>query len=320
MQVNNPTGSGGAGTVQSDGVTLQGDGSAGNKLAIKAVQTDATITGAGTVASPLSAVTTAANTDGVTIQGNGSMGSPIALLNAQTDGVTMQGAGITASKIAIKAVQVSGGLSGAGTVASPLAYDGTMQTDGVTLQGVGTTGNKVRILAVQVNARLTGAGTVASPLDLAGIPVDYFQAFSAASTSALGGANQVWVNGFTLQAAITFTKLGCYVGTVDAVNAYDIGVYSTAGALLANVGPRTLPASGPRTFAINQTTVTLNPGRYVFAFTGNSTTAKLGFDANSFAWTVNANYVASSAGTLPNSVTAFTVSPAVSPLALILTQ
>lgn len=49
-------GSGGAATVQTDGVTIQGDGSAGNKIAIKAVQTDATLTGAGTVASPLSAV------------------------------------------------------------------------------------------------------------------------------------------------------------------------------------------------------------------------------------------------------------------------
>jgi hypothetical protein len=48
-------GGGGAATVQTDGVTIQGDGSGGNKIAIKAVQTDATLTGAGTVASPLSA-------------------------------------------------------------------------------------------------------------------------------------------------------------------------------------------------------------------------------------------------------------------------
>lgn len=75
MRIINPGGSGGSGTVQTDGVTIQGDGSAGNKialldaitdnvtlqgagissskLAIKAVQTDATLTGAGTVASPL---------------------------------------------------------------------------------------------------------------------------------------------------------------------------------------------------------------------------------------------------------------------------
>lgn len=46
----------GAGTVQSDGVTLLGDGSGASKLAIKAVQHDASLTGNGTVASPLSVV------------------------------------------------------------------------------------------------------------------------------------------------------------------------------------------------------------------------------------------------------------------------
>lgn len=196
----------------------------------------------------------------------------------------------------------------------------TVITDGVTIQGNGSGGSPIAIKAVQVAARITGAGTVASPLDLAGIPVDYFQDSSAPSNSALAGANQVWVNGFTLQAAITFTKLGCFVQTADAVNAYDLGVYSVAGALLANVGPRTLPATGWKTFAINQTTVTLNPGRYVFAFTGNSTTAHVGYDGNRAAWTVNSNYASSSAGTLPNSLTAFTIAPASSPLAMILSQ
>jgi hypothetical protein len=52
MQVTNP-GSAGSGTVQTDGVTIQGDGSAGNKIAIKQVETDSSLTGAGTLASPL---------------------------------------------------------------------------------------------------------------------------------------------------------------------------------------------------------------------------------------------------------------------------
>jgi hypothetical protein len=51
-------GGGGSGTVQTDGVTLQGDGSGGNKIRILQVETDATLTGAGTVASPLSVVNT----------------------------------------------------------------------------------------------------------------------------------------------------------------------------------------------------------------------------------------------------------------------
>jgi len=53
MRVHGRGGAGGGGTVQTDGVTIQGDGSAGNKIAIKAVQTAARLIGAGTVASPL---------------------------------------------------------------------------------------------------------------------------------------------------------------------------------------------------------------------------------------------------------------------------
>ena len=43
----------GAVAVDSDGVTLQGTGTSASKLAIKAVQTDPSLAGAGTVASPL---------------------------------------------------------------------------------------------------------------------------------------------------------------------------------------------------------------------------------------------------------------------------
>lgn len=53
-------GTGGTGgTVHTDGVTLQGDGSVATPVQILAVQTDATLTGAGTVGSPLHAVATA---------------------------------------------------------------------------------------------------------------------------------------------------------------------------------------------------------------------------------------------------------------------
>jgi len=66
----NPGSGGGAATVQTDGVTIQGDGSAGNKIAIKQVETDATLTGAGTVASQLSASPLTAPSWENTYQGN----------------------------------------------------------------------------------------------------------------------------------------------------------------------------------------------------------------------------------------------------------
>jgi hypothetical protein len=53
MRVTNPGSGSGSGTVTTDGVTIQGDGSAGSPIAIKAVQLQARLTGAGTVASKL---------------------------------------------------------------------------------------------------------------------------------------------------------------------------------------------------------------------------------------------------------------------------
>jgi len=54
----NPGSGGGPATVDTDDVTLQGNGSAANKIRIKQVETDGTLTGAGTAASPLSVVST----------------------------------------------------------------------------------------------------------------------------------------------------------------------------------------------------------------------------------------------------------------------
>lgn len=54
IRVYNPgSGSGGGGTVTTDGVTIQGDGSGGNPIALKQVETDASLIGAGTIASTL---------------------------------------------------------------------------------------------------------------------------------------------------------------------------------------------------------------------------------------------------------------------------
>lgn len=55
----NPGSGGGGGTVTTDGVTIQGNGSGGSPIALKQVETDATLTGAGTIASPLSVVSNA---------------------------------------------------------------------------------------------------------------------------------------------------------------------------------------------------------------------------------------------------------------------
>jgi len=53
IDVRNPGSGGGSSTVTTDGVTIQGDGSIGNPIALKQVETQARLTGAGTVASKL---------------------------------------------------------------------------------------------------------------------------------------------------------------------------------------------------------------------------------------------------------------------------
>jgi hypothetical protein len=242
MQVTNP-GSAGSGTVQTDGVTIQGDGSAGNKIAIKQVETDATLTGAGIVASPLSA-------------------SPI------------------------------------------------QNSDGVTLQGNGTSGSNYAIKAVQVAARLTGAGTVASPLDVAGTPLAFFNGFNF-PTSGGGptGANQLYIGGFVLEQALRFGHIGGALSTGDAGHNCDLGIYSAAGTLLANIGAQVITSTSLVSYAIVQGTVTLNPGLYLAAFTSNGTTAKSFANNSNWLWFNSNTYSSSAGGALPGSITAPTLAP-----------
>jgi hypothetical protein len=71
-------GGGGGGTVHTDGVTIQGDGSAGNPVAL------------------LDAIT-----DGVSLTGAGISANKLALLDAMSDGLTLTGAGIVSSKLTV---------------------------------------------------------------------------------------------------------------------------------------------------------------------------------------------------------------------------
>jgi hypothetical protein len=237
--------------------------------------------------------------------GGGSGGSG----TVQTDGVTIQGDGSGGSKIAIKAVQVSGGLSGAGTVASPLAYDGTTQTDGVTLQGTGVTASKIALKAVQTQARLTGAGTVASKLDIAGWPVAYFAGGAGVGQSNPAVTNRVAYGGFALGYALTFATISFYLNTADGAHNCDVGIYDAAGQLVANIGAQALGSSGLNNLATIQGSQTISPGRYVFAYTSASNVLVLGADFTPVPWCSNNGTDVSAGGALPASIVAPTVAP-----------
>lgn len=121
--------------------------------------------------------------------------------------------------------------------------------------------------------------------------------------------NRVAIWGMTVPYRFTFGSITCSINATDAVNSYDLGIYTQAGTLIANIGARTLPSLNSQTFTFQQGTQTIGPGNYIFAMTGTATTAKIYADNNGNAsWVQNTSYAPSSGGALPSSIS----TPAVS--------
>ena len=184
---------GGGGTprpavVEADGVTISGDGSAADPLAVIfagldekiKVKTDGvTITGDGTTASPLVATAASPTVDGTTITGAGTPASPFKATAPVADQLTITGAGTAASPFKATApVADQLTITGAGTAVNPFtiaptSLDGQVAviTDGDTISGSGTAADPlVVVLPAGVGAphtdgmTLTGDGSEADPL------------------------------------------------------------------------------------------------------------------------------------------------------------
>jgi hypothetical protein len=209
------------------------------------------------------------------------------LATVTTDGVTIQGAGTVPSPVALKAAQTDSSLQGAGTVASPLG-----------------------ILSVGKNATLTGAGTGASPLGVAGWPLTFFSSGVWNSNGNFGGSNVLAICGLVIVHQLTFGNIAVNVQTADAVNSYDIGIYTAAGSLVADIGPRTLPSTGYVHFATVQGSQTIAAGMYLFAWTGTTNTAKLTLQTQNQPWIYNGSFGSSTAAQLPSTIAAQTPAPA----------
>jgi hypothetical protein len=220
-------------------------------------------------------------TDGVTITGDGSVAHPIALLDAETDGVTLQGAGISSSQLAILAVQ----------------------NDGVTLQGAGTVASPLSLKAVQTAARLTGAGTVASPLDVSGWPVPGFVSGPGDGSNEALTANQLIIDAFIFPAPITFSHIALNIQTGDGTNNSDVGLYNSAGTLVAHAGAQHMGSAGRQVFAVSGGSKTIPPGLYFFAVTSAGSVLKLNSSESAMGIYYNANFGSSSGGALPATIT-----------------
>lgn len=186
---------------------------------------------------------------------------------------------------------------------------GTVTTDGVTIQGTGAVASPIAIKQVETAARLNGAGTVASPLDIVGWPITGFT-YPAGTNDAQGSVtNQTVVYGFALPFALTFSKITFFVNTADATNNSDVGLYSAAGSLVANIGAQHLATASAVTIATVQGSQTIAPGLYWMAFTSASNVLKLYGNNSQFGLGSYTNAGVTSGGALANSITAPVVSP-----------
>lgn len=133
-------------------------------------------------------------------------------------------------------------------------------------------------------------------------PLDYLPYNTPSQGQGQSAANQTFVQGFLLPYKLTFSHIGIHVDQLDAVNNYDFGIYNTAGTLLANVGAAIYASTGFKQLATIQGAQTLQPGRYVFGWTGNGNTLTIDYNTLLICWMINANIVASVGGVMPASI------------------
>jgi len=160
----------GSDTIAADGVTIKGNGSGANPIAIKQVEHDTSLAGAGTVASPLAANV---QTDG-SLTGAGTSGSPLAVNPAGSELAvvwnTNQAAGnIQQNNAGGAACSATGGTAvalGNGSTASGSAAvaigDGCTASGGDSLAlGNGAQATNTNARAIGNNAQATAANTTA---------------------------------------------------------------------------------------------------------------------------------------------------------------
>lgn len=106
--------------------------------------------------------------------------------------------------------------------------------------------------------------------------------------------------------SLHFSHVTVDVSTTDSNSSdfYSWGIYSTSGSVLCSFTAVNLTAGGAVDEACSQGTVTLTPGEYLFAFTGNATTAKIAYSGTAPVTLSSAvSSTSSSSGALPSSIT-----------------
>jgi hypothetical protein len=119
-------------------------------------------------------------------------------------------------------------------------------------------------------------------------------------------ANTLLLIGFTLPAPVTFSNLVIGVTTGDGTNNSDVGIYNSAGTLIADAGAQHFSTTGNTVkIAMVQGSQTIQPGKYYLAYTSTATTFKpnVCYGGGDITFAYNASFGASSGGALPASIT-----------------
>jgi hypothetical protein len=180
---------------------------------------------------------------------------------------------------------------------------GTVQTDGVTIQGDGSSGNKIALKQVETDATITGAGTVASPLSVVPPTYNFFQYGGIGNNLALP-QNQTLISGFLLPYSLTFSKIFFALTTADAGTNSDIGIYTAAGVLVANIGAQHLGTNFGNVIATVQGSQTIAAGLYMFAATTAGNTIVINSSFGTACWVFSSTAGVTAGGALAASITA----------------
>jgi hypothetical protein len=148
-------------------------------------------------------------------------------------------------------------------------------------------------------ATLTDAGAPCSSTAYSSYVMGFVSSGQAASSTNAIDVSTVYLP------SIHFSHITADVSTTDSSTSdfYSWGIYSTSGSVLCSFTAVNLTAGGASDQTCSQGTVTLSPGEYLFAFTGNATTAKIAYSGTApVALSSVVSSTTSSSGALPSTI------------------
>jgi hypothetical protein len=207
---------------------------------------------------------------------------------------------------------VSGSTDGIAYLSSPTSVTSTAApSDGQVLMG--STGNAPVLGTLTAGPNITitnGPGSV--KISATGVrPLPYYATGggrTGASVSAQQNLTALW--GFLLPYGMTTATVIYDVTTADnTANAYDIGIFNDAGALVLHLGltagTKFAPSAAFHTLTWAEGATNLPPGRYYLGLTTNcsSKCAAIGAAANNVSFAIDASAGKSTGGGLPSTIT-----------------